>query len=122
MKKYDDNRNYCGPDNWLGRLAPRKVFGVEFNCCCFDHDNDYAEMDRRKLADDRFLRCMKSSIRSTHQPFVSIKSTVCFVGAMVVAYGYYALVRIGGSSFINKAGRSKLYRRLVDKIDKIRGM
>jgi hypothetical protein len=89
----------CGP-NWMPASMRRKLFGWFFEASCIKHDDGYREggdSKRRKECDKKFLAAM---LRDTKR-----SSVVAKVPKTIVAYGFYAAVRLGGIfSFNYKKG------------------
>ena len=80
----------CGPQ-WLPKIARKALFGWFFDASCRKHDEGYAEggdSKRRKECDKKFLSAM---LRDTKR-----SSVVAKVPKTIVAYGFYAAVRLGG--------------------------
>lgn len=66
MNPYDDDIDYCGPNGCrISRLISRRIFGVDMNRACYQHDCLYeagGTEHQRKFADLLFYHCMKLAI------------------------------------------------------------
>lgn len=65
-KPYDDNKDYCGPENkWYAKYLSRYVYGVDLNKVYWSHDNRYSlgktEKDK-EFADKQMWRDSKIAI------------------------------------------------------------
>jgi hypothetical protein len=87
--KIKENRwNYC-------TMAPDKLFGVQLNCCCKQHDIDYAtngKITSRKEADKRIRNCIITQF---------IKAKKIKLG-YVIGYVYWLFCRIFGYFYWKK--------------------
>jgi hypothetical protein len=84
----------CGP-TWLPTVIRRPLFGWFFEASCRKHDEGYGvggDAARRKVCDKKFLQAMLKD---------SKRSTLTRVPKAVVAYAFYAAVRVGGSLSFN---------------------
>lgn len=44
IEPYNASVDYVGPQNrWIGRLIPRRIYGVDINECAYGHDVRYAD-------------------------------------------------------------------------------
>lgn len=96
MKPYDPNHDYCGPEGkWISRLIPRRIWGVDINCCCFDHDNDYLDIDiSQKAADKLFHECIKNRLRIAYGKY-DPRRYFGFVRARL----YFTVVTVRGGKY-----------------------
>lgn len=96
-RKPERRKYYCGP-GWAPQWVLR-IFSGRFNGCCRVHDLDYASgRFTRKQSDDRFLENM-------------LQRAGIVRWRRVLAYMYYALVRLFGRHFWVKSKERRQKRK-----------
>lgn len=88
MKKYDPNRDYCGPEGMgISKWIPRTLWGVDINDCCFAHDAGWDDGEGHKRADKAFRKSIHAKFAAAGMP----------ARGWFVKWMYYCAVRIGRS-------------------------
>lgn len=85
----------CGPQ-WVPKLVRKALFGWFFEASCSRHDEGYlrgGDSKDRKKFDKKFLKAMLKDTKRTNNLTRAPK--------FVLAYVFYAAVRIGGPLSFN---------------------